>query len=121
MRILTEEILNKVGEEIELAGWVDVRRDHGKLIFIDLRDRKGIVQLVFVPKSPEVYAIADTLRPEWVVRVKGKVSERPAGMINEKIKTGKLEIQVNDLEVITKAKTPPFGLDTDGYEISEEL
>ena len=122
MRILTEEIVNKVGEEVELSGWVDNRRDHGKIIFIDIRDRKGIVQLVFVPKdNPEVYKLADTLRPEWVITVKGKVSERPKGMINENLKTGKLELQVSELEVITKAKTPPFALDTDGYEVSEEL
>ena len=122
MRILTEEIVNKVGEEVELSGWVDNRRDHGKIVFIDIRDRKGIVQLVFVPKdNPEVYKLADTLRPEWVITVKGKVSERPKGMINENLKTGKLELQVSELEVITKAKTPPFALDTDGYEVSEEL
>src|SRR3989344_5468442 len=122
MRILTEEIVNKVGEEVELSGWVDNRRDHGKIIFIDIRDRKGIFQLVFVPKdNPEVYKLADTLRPEWVITVKGKVSERPKGMINENLKTGKLELQVSELEVITKAKTPPFALDTDGYEVSEEL
>jgi len=122
MRILTEEILGKVGEEAELAGWVDVRRDHGKIIFIDLRDRKGIAQLVFVPKdNPEIYALADTLRPEWVIRVKGKVAERPKGMINDSLVTGKLELQVSELEVISKAKTPPFALDTDGYEVDEEL
>jgi len=122
MRTLSEEILDKLNEEIELAGWVDVRRDHGKIIFIDLRDRSGIVQLVFVPKeNPEVYKLADTLRQEWVIKVKGKVSERPKGMINDNLKTGKLEIQVTELEIITKAKTPPFALDTDGYEISEEL
>ncbi len=122
MRTLSEEILDKLNEEIELAGWVDVRRDHGKIIFIDLRDRSGIVQLVFVPKeNPEVYKLADTLRQEWVIKVKGKVSERPKGMINDNLKTGKLEIQVTELEIITKAKTPPFALDTDGYEVSEEL
>jgi len=122
MRILTEEIVDKVGEEVELSGWVDNRRDHGKIVFIDIRDRKGIVQLVFVPKdNPEVYALADTLRPEWVITVKGKVAERPKGMINENLKTGKLELQVSELTVITKAKTSPFALDTAGYEVSEEL
>ncbi len=122
MRILSQEIIDKVGEKVELAGWVDVRRDHGKIIFIDLRDRSGIVQLVFVPKDmPEVYQLAETLRPEWVIRVSGKVSERPKGMINDNLKTGQLEIQVSELEVITKAETPMFPLDTDGYEVSEEL
>ena len=122
MRVLSEETLNKIDEEVELAGWVDVRRDHGKIIFIDLRDRSGIVQLVFIPKdNPDVYKLADTLRQEWVIRVRGKVSERPKGMINDNLKTGKLEIQVAELEVVGKAKTPPFALDTDGYEVSEEL
>ncbi len=122
MRILTEEIIGKVGEEVEFAGWVDVRRDHGKIIFIDLRDRSGIVQLVFIPKdNPEAYKLADTLRQEWVIRVRGKASERPKGMMNDNLKTGKLEIQVTELEVVSKAKTPPFALDTDGYEVSEEL
>src|SRR3989344_6519190 len=122
MRVLSEETLNKIDEEVELAGWVDVRRDHGKIIFIDLRDRSGIVQLVFIPKdNPDVYKLADTLRQEWVIRVRGKVSERPKGMINDNLKTGKLEIQVAELEVVGKAKTPPFALDTDGYEVGEEL
>lgn len=122
MRIFTSEILSKVGEKVELAGWVNCRRDHGKIIFIDLRDREGLVQLVFVPKdNPEVYKIADTLRPEWVIRVKGEVKQRPKSMENPALKTGKVEIGVSDLEVISKAKTPPFALDTDGYEINEEI
>src|SRR3990167_1595725 len=122
MRILTEEIPSLIGQEVELAGWVDSRRDHGKIIFIDLRDRSGLVQMVFVPKeNPELYALADTLRPEWVIRVKGIVAERPSGMHNEVLKTGKVEVQVKSLEIITKAKTPPFALNTDGHEISEDL
>jgi len=122
MRILSEEILDKIGEEVELAGWVDIRRDHGKIIFIDLRDRVGIVQLVFVPKdNPEVYKLADTLRPEWVIRVKGKVGKRPKGMENPNLKTGEAEVAVSRLEVISKSETPPFALDTNGYEINEEL
>lgn len=122
MRILTEEIPARIGEEVELSGWVDSRRDHGKIIFIDLRDRSGLVQMVFVPKeNPELYTLADTLRPEWVIRIKGVVAERPKGMQNEALKTGKVEVQVKSLEVIARAKTPPFALDTDGHEISEDL
>ena len=67
------ELKEKIGSEALIQGFVDIRRDHGKLIFIDLRDRKGIVQLVFVPKSPEVYKLAETLRPEWVIKVTGTV------------------------------------------------
>ncbi len=122
MRILTEEIPARVGEEVELAGWVDNRRDHGKIIFIDLRDRSGLVQIVFIPKeNQEIYDVADTLRPEWVIKVSGIVAERPSGMQNETLNTGKVEVKVKSLEIITKSKTPPFALDTDGHEISEDL
>jgi len=121
MRILSKEIPGKEGEEVELAGWVAVRRDHGKIIFIDLRDRSGIVQLVFTPKNQQIYELANTLRSEWVIRVRGKVSVRPRGMENGELPTGKLEIPVEHLEVITQAKTPPFAVDTDGREVSEDL
>jgi aspartyl-tRNA synthetase len=121
MRILSNEVSKKVGEKVELAGWVDARRDHGKLIFIDLRDRAGIVQLVFNAKQGKVYELANTLRPEWVVRVEGIVGERPAGMINPDLETGKVEIAVEKLEVLAEAETPPFELNTDGYEVNEEL
>jgi aspartyl-tRNA synthetase len=121
MRILSKEILGKEGEEVELAGWVAARRDHGKIIFIDLRDSSGIVQLVFTPKNQQVYSLADTLRSEWVIQVKGRVAVRPAGMENNELLTGRLEIPVDKLEVITKAKTPPFAVDTDGREVSEDL
>jgi aspartyl-tRNA synthetase len=121
MRILTEEILGKEGQEVELAGWVGGRRDHGKIIFIDIRDRRGIVQLVFTPKDKELYDLANTLRSEWVIRVRGKVTVRPSGQENSEIPTGKLEIPVEKLEVITKAKTPPFDVGTDGHEVSEDI
>jgi aspartyl-tRNA synthetase len=122
MRILTEEIPTRIGEEVELAGWVDSRRDHGKIIFIDLRDMSGLVQMVFVPKeNQELYDLADTLRPEWVIKVSGVVANRPSGMQNETLNTGKVEVKVKKLEIITKSKTPPFALDTDGHEISEDL
>ncbi len=122
MRILTEETSARIGEEVELAGWVDSRRDHGKLIFIDLRDRSGLVQMVFVPKeNQELYDTADTLRPEWVIKISGVVAERPSGMQNETLNTGKVEVKVKSLEIVTKSKTPPFALDTDGHEIGEDL
>ncbi|MEK7203703.1 MAG: OB-fold nucleic acid binding domain-containing protein, partial [Patescibacteria group bacterium] len=74
-----KDIKDKVGETVELFGWVNVRRDHGKIIFIDLRDRSGIAQLVFTPQNEELYKIAETLRPEWVISVKGEVAKRPKG------------------------------------------
>lgn len=121
MRIYSTETPQRVGEEVELAGWVDTRRDHGKLIFIDLRDKEGVVQLVFSARDERLRREGDALRPEYVVRVKGRVVERPTEMVNPELPTGEVEVQVSDLEVLAKSETPPFPLDTDGYEISEEL
>src|SRR3989344_2788469 len=109
-----------VGKEVNLYGWINIRRDHGKLIFIDLRDRSGVVQAVFSPSDTELRETADKLRPEWVVRLKGKVKVRPEKMFNLEIPTGKVEIEPLELEVLNEAETPPFALDTDGYEIGEE-
>lgn len=120
MRILNRETINKIGEEIELKGWVHARRDHGKLIFIDLRDRSGLIQLVFTPGTAN-YEIAQNLRLEWVLSVKGEVAERPASMVNSEIETGKLEVQVKEFEVVSEAKTPPFAVDTDGRDVGEDI
>jgi len=119
MRILTSETADKAGQSVELMGWVDNRRDHGKLIFIDLRDRSGIIQLVFTPKSP-AYAAASALRDEWVIRVKGEVKARPENMINADIPSGKVELPVTELEILAEAKTPPFPIHSDGHDINEE-
>lgn len=115
------ETPNFVGEEVNLYGWVNIRRDHGKIIFIDLRDRSGIVQIVFTPSNEEIYEHADQLRPEWVVRIKGKVNARPEKMINPDLKTGEVEIEPLELEILNEATSPVFPLDTDGYEIDEEI
>lgn len=120
MRTLTKETINKIGQRVTLMGWVAGRRDHGKLIFIDLRDRWGIVQVVFNPKNAELLKKADHLRSEWVVRIDGVVKERPRGMENPEIPTGGVEIEAEALEILSEAKTPPFAIDTDGYEIGEE-
>ncbi len=118
MRTLIADIVNHEGKEVELMGWVTVRRDHGKLIFIDLRDRSGVCQVVFYGK--EMYAVADKLRPEWVVRITGTVNKRPENMINANIPTGKHEIGAAKLEILGEAQTPPISIDTDGLEIGEE-
>ena len=89
MRNLIKEIVDREGQEVELAGWVGARRDHGKIIFIDLRDRSGITQVVFITKPKELYDLANKLRPEWVVRIKGQVNRRPANMENPNIPTGR--------------------------------
>ena len=121
MRIYSTETVEKVDEEVELAGWVDARRDHGKLIFIDLRDKNGIVQLVFNAKDEKLWKIAEELRPEWVIRVKGKSAKRPDNMVNDELPTGKVEIAVSELDILSRSETPPFPLDTDGYDIDEEV
>jgi len=121
MRILNKEIVNNEGGEVELAGWVAGRRDHGKIIFIDLRDKSGISQLVFTPENKEIYQIAEKLRSEWVIKIRGEVKKRPRGMENPALETGSCEVAVNYLEILAESKTPPFALDTDGYEINEEI
>jgi len=107
-RTTIKEITSKEGEEVKLAGWVNTRRDHGKIIFIDLRDRSGLVQLVFVPENKELYQAANCLRDEWVIEVIGKVNPRPEKMVNKKIPTGRVEVEVIELKVLNQAKTPPF-------------
>ncbi|MEX0690051.1 MAG: aspartate--tRNA ligase [Candidatus Paceibacterota bacterium] len=120
MRILSSEISKHEGKEIMMAGWVDARRDHGKLIFIDLRDRSGLTQVVFNAKNEEVYEQANKLRPEWVIEIKGEVKARPENMINEDIESGKHELSVTELKVLTESETPPISIEGDGYEIGEE-
>jgi len=107
-RILNIKTIKKQGEEVKLAGWVHVRRDHGKIIFIDLRDKSGLIQLVFLPDNKEVYELASSLRSEWVIEVIGKVNKRPDKMINDNLETGKVEIEVQKLKILNEAKTTPF-------------
>ena len=120
MRTHIAETKNKTGENVEIFGSVLGRRDHGKIIFIDLQDGTGKVQLVFTPKDGELYERANALRSEWVLKVKGEVSTRPEAMINDDIGTGKIEIKPETMEIFSEALTPPFALDTDGREIGEE-
>lgn len=111
------DIVSKEGEEVELYGWVHSRRDHGKLVFIDLRDRSGLVQVVFGPDVKE----AGDLRIEYVVRLTGKVAKRPEKLVNDKIPTGAYEIQATAVEILNSAKEIPMPLDTDGREIGEDV
>lgn len=108
------------GSTVKLAGWVHRRRDHGGLIFIDLRDRSGIVQVVFNPEAPEAFHQASRLRSEYVVEVTGRVARRPAGSENPKLATGEVEVYAQHLEVLTEAKTVPFAL-ADYTEVDEAL
>ena len=112
---------NLLEQEITLAGWVDRRRDHGGLIFIDLRDREGIMQIVFSPDfATQAHEAAQALRSEFVVSVSGKVVRRADHLINKDLKTGEFELQVLHLEVLNKAKALPFMLE-DGNEVDEDV
>jgi aspartyl-tRNA synthetase len=100
------------GEEVTLCGWVQHRRDHGGVIFLDVRDREGVVQVVFHPAdAPEAYAAADRARPEWVVRVTGAVRARPEGTVNPNLGTGEVEVAATTLEALSEAEPPPFPIE----------
>src|SRR5579863_8352565 len=105
----------RVGQPARVAGWVHRRRDHGGLIFIDLRDRSGLVQLVFHPESaPEAHAAAHALRSEDVITVLGTVVARAPENVNPSLPTGAIEVGVEQIEVLADAQTPPFQIDEDG-------
>lgn len=108
-----------VDETVELCGWVNRRRDHGGVIFIDLRDRSGLVQVVYDPDVEDVFAIAEQVRNEFVLRIKGRVRRRPEGTENLELGSGEIEILGKELEILNRAETPPFQLDDE--DISEEL
>ncbi len=109
------------GKEVVLMGWVQRRRDHGGLIFVDLRDRSGIVQVVFTPeKGREIFARAETIRNEFVVAVTGKVTVRPSETENHNIKTGEIEVYADELRILNRAKTPPFYIE-DNVDVDENL
>ena len=110
-----------IGKTVSLCGWVHRRRDHGGLILFDLRDRFGLTQIVFRPLYAETHAQAGHLRSEWVIAVEGTVAARAEGMANPKLKTGAIEIEVTTLNVLSKAKTPPFSISDDHTEINEAL
>lgn len=110
-----------IGETVQLCGWVHSRRDHGGVIFIDLRDRYGLTQLKFDPEINKIaWEKAEKLRNEWVLQVSGKVVARPKEMLNKKLETGEIEIQVLGLEILNSAKTPPFELDEEKAEEANE-
>ncbi|MFH1962263.1 MAG: aspartate--tRNA ligase [bacterium] len=112
--------LKDVGTEIVLAGWVNRRRDHGRLIFIDLRDREGITQVVFSPEADDIsHAKAHEIRSEYVIELKGQVCNRPHGTVNPDIGTGEIEILVHELNIINPSKTPPFSI-SDDLNVSED-
>ena len=108
-------------QEITLCGWVNRRRDHGGVIFIDLRDREGLAQIVFDPDRAESFAIADAVRNEYVLKITGKVRNRPEGTINPDLPTGEVEVLAYEIEILNVAKTPPFQLDDDNVHEDVKL
>lgn len=120
-RILISETTGYVGKEVKLCGWVHIRRDHGKLIFLDLRDQSGKIQMVVLPNHPEAKAVAEMLRPEWVIEVIGMVNARPEKLVNPDQPNGAIEIEVLSLRVLNEATTPVFDIATDGKEVNEEI
>lgn len=113
---ITADLLDK---EVLLAGWVHRRRDHGGVIFIDLRDREGIVQVVVAPEQKEAFAKAETLRSEFVIQVKGKVRKRPSGTINPNLKTGEVEVLATELTILNRSDPLPFPID-EYHDVGEE-
>lgn len=108
------------GQEALVMGWVHSRRDHGKIVFIDLRDGTGLLQVVFVPGS-KAYEIIQDVRPEWVVSITGFIKKRPDSMINKDLTTGTVEMEAKELQVLNKAKTPPFEIDKSTARVDEDL
>ena len=121
MRILTDELNKFLGKEVEVEGWVNSRRDHGGLIFIDLRDSRGIVQLVVTPETEKAFKLAESVRDEFVLKAVGKMRERAPELVNPNITTGKIELVVNELELLNRSEPLPVNTHDDGAESSEEL
>ena len=121
MRIRTTELNEYLGKEVEVAGWVNSRRDHGGLIFIDLRDFDGIVQLVVTPEISESFKLAETVRDEFVLVAKGKMRKREPELINPNIPTGEIELVVNELKLLNRSEPLPVNTHDDGDASSEEM
>ena len=109
-----------LGKDVSICGWVHRRRDHGGVIFLDIRDLEGICQAVIDPSNEEAFSLADKCRSEFVIQIKGSVRERPEGTVNSKMKTGEIEIEVSELEVLNSAATPAFPLD-DYQDVNEDV
>lgn len=109
-----------IEQSVSICGWIHNRRDHGGVIFLDVRDRSGLVQVVYEPEFAEIFAVAETLRHEFVVRIQGTVRPRPQGMVNDKMATGRIEILGTGLEILNQAQTPPF-LPDDHQFVNEDL
>ena len=113
--LVTEALM---GQTVQLCGWVNRRRDHGGVIFVDLRDREGHVQVVCDPDRPDMFKAAEGLRNEFCVQIKGLVRARPEGTTNPNLKSGEIEILCHELDILNASVTPPFLLDDEGSIVS---
>ena len=116
--LVTEEL---TGQTVTLCGWVNRRRDHGGVIFVDLRDREGYVQVVCDPDRAEMFAVAEDLRNEFCVQVTGLVRARPEGTVNDSLKSGKIEVLCQELKVLNPSVTPPFQLEDENLSETTRL
>ncbi|MCF7833865.1 MAG: aspartate--tRNA ligase [Candidatus Pacebacteria bacterium] len=119
-RIYIKDLSQYAGQEVHIAGWVNVRRDQGKMVFFDMRDMTGYVQCVALPSREQAIEKAKDIRPEWVLNIKGLVNKRPEKNIKEGVVNGDIELEVLEIEVLNKAETPAFDVVSEGYEIGEE-
>lgn len=119
-RTYIRDLAGKKGQEVSISGWVDIRRDQGKLIFFDFRDVSGKVQGVILPGAKDAHAVGSTLRPEWVVQVHGKVNSRPEKNVQKDKLNGDIELEILGIKVLNQANTPPIDVRGDGHEIGEE-
>ena len=120
-RVYIKDLQAKSGEEVTIAGWVDIRRDQGKLIFFDFRDMTGKVQGVILPSAPEAHVVGSTLRSEWVVEVRGKVNKRPERNVQADKQNGDIELEILGITVLNEAETPAFDIHSDTREVGEEV
>ena len=120
-RTYIKDLKAEEGKEVTIAGWVDVRRDQGKLIFLDFRDMTGKVQGVILPNATEAHEVGSKLRAEWVVKVKGKVNPRPERNIQKDKLNGDIELEILGIEILNEAETPSFDISTDTREVNEEV
>ena len=121
MRTYIKDLRKETGKEVTVFGWVDIRRDHGKLIFLDIRDMSGKVQAVALPNHKEAHEVANRVRPEWVLSVNAKVNKRPEKMVNKDEENGDIELELLSIEVLKEAETPPFDVRGGGSEIGEDV
>jgi aspartyl-tRNA synthetase len=120
-RTYIKDLANHIGNEATIKGWVDIRRDQGKLIFFDFRDATGKVQGVILPNAKAAHEIGSKLRPEWVVEVHGKINQRPEKNVQKDKQNGSIELEIIDIKILNEAETAPFDISSDGREINEEV